>query len=223
MSVRGTEQVRCETLSNKVRGGRSLFTKTVQMGPPGHRLKGHLPDLMRDRTGFFARCARDYGDFVPLRFGPRRAVLVSDPDAIAEVFLDRTKNYMKPYILRTDQVRMGDTRLGEEADFWRRQKLAQPAFHRSRFDGYGEAMVNASTELLSSWRDDQQRDILAEMNRLTLLIAAETLFGADLSEEVESVGAALKGVMDGFIPRLGGMFLVPEWLPTRSNRRLRHA
>jgi len=61
------------------------------------------------------------------------------------------------------------------------------------------------------------------MNRLTLLIAAETLFGADLSEEVESVGAALKGVMDGFIPRLGGMFLVPEWLPTRSNRRLRHA
>src|SRR5690606_4183534 len=79
-----------------VRGGRSLFTKTASAGPPGHRLKGHLPDLMRGRTGFFTRCARDYGDFVPLRFGPRRAVLVSDADAIADVFLDRNKNYMKP-------------------------------------------------------------------------------------------------------------------------------
>lgn len=200
-----------------------MFTKTASAGPPGHRLKGHLPDLMRDRTEFFARCARDYGDFVPLRFGPRRAVLVSDADAIAEVFLDRNKNYMKPYILRTDQVRMGDTRLGEEGDFWRQQKLAQPAFHRSRFDSYSEAMVNASSQLMRSWNDGQQRDVLADMNRLTLLIAAETLFGTDLRAEAESVGSALQAVMDGFIPRLGGMFLVPEWLPTPSNRRLRSA
>jgi cytochrome P450 len=118
---------------------------------------------------------------------------------------------------------MGDTRLGEEGDFWRRQKLAQPAFHRNRFDGYSEAMVNASSQLMRSWNDGQQRDVLADMNRLTLLIAADTLFGADLRAEAESVGAALQAVMDGFIPRLGAMFLVPEWLPTPSNRRLRGA
>jgi cytochrome P450 len=178
---------------------------------------------MRDRTGFLYRCAREYGDLVPLRFGPRRAVLVSHPAAIADVFVDRSKNFVKPYILRTDQLRMGDTRLGDEGDFWRRQRLAQPAFHRSRLDGYGEAMVTATREMLDRWQDGENRDVLAEMNRLTLQIAAETLFGADLAEEAEGVGAALQAVMDGFIPRLGALFLVPDWLPTPGNRRLRQA
>jgi cytochrome P450 len=61
------------------------------------------------------------------------------------------------------------------------------------------------------------------MNRLTLQIAARALFGTDLAEQAESVGAALQAVMDGFIPRLGALFLVPDWLPTPANRRLRQA
>jgi cytochrome P450 len=178
---------------------------------------------MRDRTGFLSQCAREYGDVVPLRFGPRRAVLVSDAAAIADVFVDRSRNFVKPYILRTDRLRMGDTRLGDEGDFWRQQRLAQPAFHRSKFEGYGEAMVAATVRMLDRWRDGESRDILAEMNRLTLQIAAETLFGADLAREAEDVGAAIQAVMDGFIPRLGALFLVPDWLPTPGNRRLRQA
>jgi cytochrome P450 len=186
-------------------------------------LRGHLPDLMRDRTGFLHRCAREYGDVVPLRFGPRRAVLVSDPSAIADVFVDRSRNFVKPYILRTDRLRVGDTRLGDEGDFWRRQRLAQPAFHRSKLEGYGEAMVAATEQMLDRWQDGESRDMLVEMNRLTLQIAADTLFGADLADEAEGVGAALQAVMDGFIPRLGALFLVPDWLPTPGNRRLRQA
>jgi cytochrome P450 len=186
-------------------------------------LRGHLPDLMRDRTGFLHRCAREYGDVVPLRFGPRRAVLVSDAAAIADVFVDRSRNFVKPYILRTDRLRVGDTKLGDEGDFWRRQRLAQPAFHRSKLDGYGETMVAATEQMLDRWQDGESRDMLAEMNGLTLQIAAEALFGADLAEEAEGVGAALQAVMDGFIPRLGALFLVPDWLPTPGNRRLRHA
>jgi cytochrome P450 len=150
-------------------------------------------------------------------------VLVSDPAAIADVFVDRSRNFVKPYILRTDRLRMGDTRLGDEGDFWRRQRLAQPAFHRSKLEGYGETMVAATAQMLGRWRDGESRDILAEMNQLTLRIAAETLFGADLADEAEGVGAALQAVMDGFIPRLGALFLVPDWLPTPGNRRLRQA
>lgn len=178
---------------------------------------------MRDRTGFLNECAREYGDLVPLRFGPRRAVLVSHPSAIADIFVDRSKNFVKPYILRTDRLRMGDTRLGDEGDFWRRQRLAQPAFHRTKLDGYGDIMVDATLELLDGWRDGERRDILADMNRLTLQIAARALFGTDLADQAESVGAALQAVMDGFIPRLGALFLVPDWLPTPANRRLRQA
>jgi cytochrome P450 len=200
-----------------------LAINSAPVGPRGHRLRGHLPGFMRDRTGFLNQCAREYGDLVPLRFGPRRAVLVSNPFSIADVFVDRSKNFVKPYILRTDRLRMGDTRLGDEGDFWRRQRLAQPAFHRTRLDEYGETMVATTQEMLGTWRDGERRDILAEMNRLTLQIAARSLFGTDLADQAEAVGAALQAVMDGFIPRLGALFLVPDWLPTPANRRLRQA
>ncbi len=200
-----------------------MAINSVQVGPRGDRLRGHLPGFMRDRTGFLSQCAREYGDVVPLRFGPRRAVLVSNPFTIADVFVNGSKNFVKPYILRTDQMRMGDTRLGDEGDFWRRQKLAQPAFHKTRLDEYGETMVESTLELVGSWRDGERRDVLADMNRLTLQIAARALFGTDLAERAEAMGKALQAVMDGFIPRLGALFLVPDWLPTPGNRRLRQA
>jgi hypothetical protein len=48
-------------------------------GPPAHLLTGPVTDLHHDRLGCFTRWARDYGDFVPLRLGPRRGFLLSHP------------------------------------------------------------------------------------------------------------------------------------------------
>jgi cytochrome P450 len=192
-------------------------------GPPGHFLRGNLPDLMENPTDFLLHCAREYGDFVPLRFGPRRAVLVSDPDLISEVLVARSATFVKPYVLRTDRVRFGDDRSGDEADFWRRQTVAQPAFHQRRMPAYGAAMVAATRRMLDRWQDGETRDVLDDMMDLTLEIAVETLFGTELVGEADGIAEALRVIMDGFVPRLGALFLAPEWLPTPSNRRLRRA
>jgi cytochrome P450 len=200
-----------------------LTTVIVPTGPPTHFLRGHLPELMRDRTGFLLQCAREHGDIVPLRFGPRRALLVSDPDLIGEVLVAQSAIFVKPYVLRTDRVRFGDDHSGDEADVWRRQTVAQPAFHQRRLPAYGEAMVTATRRMLCGWRDGEQRDVLEDLMRLTLEIAAETLFGVDLVDEADEVSEALRVVMDGFVPRLAALFLVPEWLPTPGNRRLQRA
>jgi cytochrome P450 len=139
------------------------------------------------------------------------------------VLVARSATFVKPYVLRTDRVRFGDDRSGDEADFWRRQTLAQPAFHQRRMPAYGAAMVAATRRMLHGWQDGETRDVLDDMMRLTLEIAADTLFGADLADEADGVADALRVVMDGFVPRLGTLFLVPEWLPTPGNRRLRRA
>ena len=39
-------------------------------GPRGHVLLGSGPDFGRDQLGFYAACAREYGDLVPVRLGP---------------------------------------------------------------------------------------------------------------------------------------------------------
>src|SRR5947209_4342828 len=58
-----------------------MKTLPLPPGPKGHFLRGNLPEFRRGRLDFLSRCARDYGPFVALRFGPRRVLLVSDADA----------------------------------------------------------------------------------------------------------------------------------------------
>ena len=70
-----------------------------------------------------------------------------------------------------------------EGDSHRRQRrLMQPAFHRERIEGYGEAMLRHTARVDAGWAVGATIDMAAEMGDLTLTIAAETLFGADLSE-----------------------------------------
>jgi cytochrome P450 len=178
---------------------------------------------MRDRTGFLQECAERYGDYVPLRFGPRRALLVSDPDAIAEVLVAESKTFAKPYILRTDRMKVGDGRLGDEGDFWREQRIGEPAFKKACLMEYGNTMVAATDRMLSTWRDGETRDMLPEMMRLALQVAGETLFGADLHDKADDVGEALEVVMNAFVFKLSTLFLIPDSLPTRMNIRARRA
>jgi cytochrome P450 len=193
-------------------------------GPRGHWLGGHLPDFRRGRLDFFTRCARDYGDFVSLRFGPKRILLVSDPEAIDYVLSTGSRHFSKHFALRLNPIILGNGLLTSEGDFWLRQRrLAQPAFQRQRIAAYGPVMVEHAERLLAGWRDGDTRDILAEMMRLTLGIAAKTLFGADSVGQAEQVSAALRVAQDAFIARFNRMVPIPMLLPTPGNLRLRRA
>ena len=194
---------------------------TLPAGPKGGRLRGNLPDLLRGRTDFLHRCAREYGDVVPLRFGPKRAVLLSDPEHIEDVLVARHHLFAKPYALRVDRIEFANGREAEAVAARRRQVV--PAFHRKRFEGYGDAMVASTERLLATWCDGQTRNIHADMARVTLEIITETLFGSQVGDDADEVGTTLSELMEAFFDRLRTMFLVPEGLPTPANRRRRRA
>src|SRR6266542_6800004 len=173
-------------------------------GPPRHFFSGNLPEFRRDRLGFFTRCAREFGDVVALRLGPIRALLVSHPDAIEYVLVTGSRHFTKHFGLRMNRLLLGNGLLTSESDFWLRQRrLSQPAFHRQRLAGYGATMVACAERLLDGWRDGETRDLQAEMNRLTLDITAQTLFGADGEDRTAEVRAALTAAFLGFDARLG--------------------
>ena len=193
-------------------------------GPRGRLLSGHLRDFRADRLNFFARCARDYGDIVAIRFGPRRVYLVSHPRDIEEVLVHRARDFMKHFALRLNPAVLGNGLLTSEGDFWLRQRrLIQPAFQRSRLTGYVPDMAAAAGTVLGSWSAGETRDIPTEMMRLTLMIAAKTLFGADVGEEARDVGAALEVLMERFRTRFASMFWLPSWLPTPGKIRFDRA
>lgn len=200
------------------------ITEPRPPGPKGHWLSGNLGQYKLGRLEYLTRCARDYGDVVALRFGPRRIYLVSHPDLIESILVANSRNYIKHFALRMTPLVLGKGLLTSEGDFWLRQRrLMQPAFSRQRVATYGAVMVEAAERLLAGWKPGETRDILAEMMRLTLDIAARTLFGADVAGAASEVREALGVLQDTFLARFNSLVPIPVIIPTPANLRLRRA
>jgi len=102
-------------------------------GPKGHLLLGNIPDYRRGQLEFLERCAREYGDIVRLRLGYHRIFLVNHPDAIEEVLVTKSRNFIKHFALRLTPLLLGNGLLLSQRDFYLRLRLmVQPAFNRTR-------------------------------------------------------------------------------------------
>jgi cytochrome P450 len=198
---------------------------TSPPGPKGSLLFGHLGELRRDALAFYTRCARDYGDVVALRFGWKRVYLLSHPDHIEQVLVTDSRNFTKHFGLRLNRMLLGEGLLTSEGEFWLRQRrLIQPAFLREAVAGYGSAMVELAQRLVADWHDGETRDVHSDLTRLTLEIAAKTMFGVDFHDAAGPVIAeALDDVSDTFRARFYRLIPLPDFVPTPANLRLRRA
>lgn len=191
-------------------------------GPKGTWLGGNLAEFRADRLAFFTRCAREFGDVASVRLGNRRIWVVSDPHLIENVLAHQSRHYHKHFALRLNSLVLGNGLLTSEGDFWLRQRrLMQPVFQKSRIAAYAPVMVERTLHVLESWRPGDRRDIHHEMMRLTLDIAALTLFGASAEEGAEDVAAAMEVLQDSFKHRFARLVILPLWLPLPSHLRLR--
>jgi cytochrome P450 len=205
----------------------------MSRGPRARFLFGHLAEFRAGRLDFFTRCARDYGDVVPLNLLGKRVILLNHPDLIEQVLVTHAKNFVKHFGLRLYMPILGNGLVTSEGDFWRRQrKLSAPAFQGSRMPGYARAMVESTRRMCGTWADSPGpsgsggggvRDVNADMMRLTLEIACKTLFGADACPDPDVVGRAMEDGLEGIAARFRHMIPLPTWLPTRANFRLRRS
>ena len=157
----------------------------------------HLIAFTRDRLGCLLRLAKEYGDIAAVRIGPRYLVLLNHPDYINDVLVTHSRKFVKGYGLQRAKRLLGNGLLTSEGEFHLRQRrLVQPAFHRQRIAAYGKVMVSYARDTCAPWTDGAQLDIAAEMGRLTLQIAAKTLFNADVqSQAAVEIGEAVNDVI----------------------------
>lgn len=198
-------------------------------GPPGWPLIGHLLDFRHDVLGGLLAGRRHYGDVVRYRLGRLIVHLVAHPDHIRHVLLTNQHNYNKdtPSSAKIRAV-TGNGLLTSSGDFWLRQRrLMQAVFQPQRLAAFSSLMTAAATAMLDRWRPLADRgepvDIASEMRRLTCAIVCQSLFGADVSGELGEIETAANAVMDHTYRRLERFVDVPDFLPTRANRRFRRA
>jgi len=190
-------------------------------GPKGWPLLGVSLELLQNPLALLRRLAREYGDIVrfPVLIGDR--ILLNHPDFIEQVLVIQQSKFHKSDMTKRATGRLlGQGLLTSEGDFWRRQRrLAQPAFHRSRINGYAETMVSITEEHVRGWRGGETHDVAQLMMAVTLDIAVRTLFGTTLPGEAKQVGHAVSFLMRYQLRRVRSPVRLPENWPTPKSRR----
>lgn len=204
----------------------SPFSKSLRLTglPPGPRSTSVLTNaygMTRNPLRFLTNMAREHGDIVRIRLPGQQIFLLNHPDTIEEVLLSKSDSFIKDAFTRELGLVIGKGLLTSEGALWKRQRrLAQPAFHHRRVTGYAKAMVRHAERAVAELAPGEPRDIHQDMMRLTLDIAAETLFGADVGSAANQISEAIEALMDRFT---GTGSMIPSFLPTPGNLRARRA
>ena len=194
-------------------------------GPRNRLLSGTMREYGADPIGAMRRWRDEHGDFVPIRFGPFPAHMAYGPAEIEEVLVDRAADFRKSFGTRMLIPLLGNGLLTAEGDEWlRHRRLASPAFHRERVEGYGRTMASYAQDSVDSWTDGEVLDLHDEMTALTLRIVARTLFDNDVTARIAEVASLGTWIQDFYYLRFASLrFLIPTWLPTPGNRQLARA
>jgi cytochrome P450 len=193
--------------------------------PPGPKPRfpqgiRNLMSLRADILSFLQRLNREYGDISYFRVAGREIFFVNDPEFIQEILVTHDRNFVKSRGLEMAKRVLGNGLLTSEGEFHRRQRrMVQPAFHAERVNRYAPVMVEYAQKTEQRWRHGAKIDAGAEMMRLTLNIAAKTLFDADVEGEAEEIGRALSASLQMFTRIFNPFANLLEMLPLPSNYR----
>jgi cytochrome P450 len=183
-------------------------------GPKGHFLLGNLAAVSRDWLGFYARCAKEFGDVVQLRYLHVPICLLMHPREIEYVLVSNPGNFTKSADYRALARVLGNGLLTNEGKPWQRQRgLIQPAFRHENILSYAQLMTRAAAQMLGSWTSGEPRNIHEDMMAVTLDIVAQCLFGSEVGGVAERVGNAMEVITDRFMTDASQALLLPFDLP----------
>ncbi|HSY93416.1 MAG TPA: cytochrome P450 [Candidatus Binatus sp.] len=144
----------------------------------------------------FQHLAQKYGDIAHYKIGWNHIVFLNHPDYIREILVVQNDNFIKERTVQRTKMLLGAGMITSEGAQHRSQRqVAQPAFHRQRIPEYANTMVAEAARMRDRWRPGEQRDIAIDMMHLTLNVVAQTLFAADLRDEVDELANAINRIM----------------------------
>ncbi len=189
---------------------------------------GFVRRAIRQPLRFYMENFERFGDVFRFQVGPMVFHQYAHPDAVKHVLQDASRNYVRGWQYKTVGLVLGNGLVISDGEFWRRQRrLAQPAFHRQRIAALAGTMIDATARMIESWRplakEGRPFDVAAEMGRLTLAIAARTLFSTDVSGAAEAIGQGLTVAQTYIDHRLNYPLSLPLFVPTPRNLRFKRA
>ena len=149
-----------------VRRGQYIYPPGLRFNLPFYRFHGFFdpqnPILLLEHL-------RRYGRAAHYRILRNDVVLLNDPADIGEVLIDKAASFGKDRTQKRMKILLGEGLITSDGEAHRRgRRIAAPAFHRRRIEGYAGQIVSLAAEMRERWTPEVEFDISAEMMRLAL-------------------------------------------------------
>jgi cytochrome P450 len=196
-------------------------------GPAGSVLLGALSSFKKDTLKLLVELQRQYGGIVRVRMGPYLVHQVTEPEHVKHVLQNNARNYVRGRFYRGFNLFFGRGMLTTDGDEWRaRRAVSRPFFHRARLRAGAPTITDTVGELLECWRpmadSGELVDLTDDMMRLSMGVLGRLLYGVDLREHAERLMPAVRFALKAMILTGEVKQLLPRWVPTPYQRRLRH-
>jgi cytochrome P450 len=172
--------------------------------PPGPR--GSVVQMLRyarDPLGFYADCARRFGDVftVPTVLGP--LVVCGDPEGVRSIFALPPGSFSR---WSTDAVSplLGEASLllSGGARHARDRKLLTPPFHGERMRAYGSVIRAAALREATRWTPGSVFSMQEAGSAISIDVILRAVFGVDEAASLDELRAALLGALASMSPLL---------------------
>lgn len=186
--------------------------KTIEDLPllSGRTWSGHSKEFKNDTLGIFVRAQHEVGSIGRLELFKLPVVMLFSPDLLHELLVEKAKSFEKSLGLKIMfYPAAGQGLFTSDGDLWRTQrKLMAPLFHPAAIRSYASMMTEVITRVLDRWKDGEVIDAGREMTRITMGVAAKTLFDADTLEESDDISDAIHALFDYIADKSGSLDIV---------------
>lgn len=140
------------------------------------------------------RALTEGGDLYRTRLLDKEIVVVTGPALLHELMVDRAFDMRRDALMRhVIYPLLGEGLITSDGELWRRQrKLMAPLFTPSQLSRYADDIVTCADRQVARWSDGASLDVLHETVGVTMAVAGKILFGVDMFDETDELGAALK-------------------------------
>ncbi len=200
-------------------------------GPAGWPLLGNALQIQAERMHLIAeRWARRYGEAYRFRLGPRRIVVISNPEVVAGVLRDRPEGFARAARLCETAAELGFSGLfTANGEAWRRQRpMVLGGLDPAHIRAFFPTLVKVTRRFQQRWQRAADCatpiDLQADLMRYTVDVTAGLALGTDintLESDEEIIQRHLDVIFPALSKRLLAMFPYWRYFTLPSDRRLR--
>ena len=193
-------------------------------GPKSFLGLKNLRDLSQDgMLKYVSECWQEYGDIFEIQVGPKKLVMVINPEHVRHVTLTNSDNYEK--LESYDGVRkyvIGDGLVTSTGELWKRQRRIMAPFYTPRgVQDFADIFLRDTISVVERWetlvKSNPQIEMFDEMAIVTASIVLKAIFSTESVDNILEIKEHVETMIGFASSNRMNPFKLPDWVPTEEN------